>query len=150
KSIHIVRDTFAAENHSAESDEIQIITQPGTGAIRGGISSRVRDGSMSAKSPFTPTKGPERTQNYEANLAGAIVKNKSSFSISVGSRTGFDSPNLNGTLPSGTRSEVLNLHRTNDNWSVFGLFDYALTRDQVLRLTYDQSSTDRSNLGVGG
>ena len=36
KSIHIVRDTFAAENHSAENDEIDIITQPGVGPLRGG------------------------------------------------------------------------------------------------------------------
>ena len=31
KSIHIVRDAFAAENHSAESEGIDIITQPGQG-----------------------------------------------------------------------------------------------------------------------
>jgi hypothetical protein len=95
KSIHIVRDAFAAENHSAESDEIDIITQPGVGALRGSMSSRVRDGSMSARSPFTSTKGPERSQAYEGSLGGTLVKGKSSFSISVERRSSFDTPNLN-------------------------------------------------------
>ena|SRR5437867_4340880 len=71
KSIHIVRDAFAAENHSAESEGIDIITQPGTGPIRGGMSSRFRDGSMSGRSPFTPTKGPERTERRRADARRA-------------------------------------------------------------------------------
>ena len=149
KSIHIVRDAFAAENHSAEADEIDIITEPGVGPIRGGVTSRFRDGSMSGRSPFTPIKGPERTQNFEGNLGGSLVKDKSSFSVSVGSRKSYDSPTLNAALPDGTRAEALNLRRPNDNVSVRGLFDYALTRDQTLRLSYYQSHTSRKNLGVG-
>ena len=60
KSIHIVRDAFAAENHSAESEGIDIITQPGHGALSGGVNSRLRDGALSARSPFVAEKGPER------------------------------------------------------------------------------------------
>ena len=151
KSIHIVRDAFAAENHSAESEEIDIITQPGTGALRGGVSSQFRDGSMSARSPFTPTRGPERTERYEGNIGGTLIKNKSSFSLSVGSRNAFDTPIANVILPNGTRSsQILDVRRPNDNWNMYGLVDYALTRDQTLRLSYDQSSSTRSNQGLGG
>ncbi len=151
KSIHIVRDAFAAENHSAEADEIQIITQPGVGPIHGGGTSRFRDGSMSGRSPFTPTKGPERTESFEGNFGGALVQNKSSFSVSIGRRSSFDTPLLNVALPGGgTRSEVMNLRRPNNNWSIFGLFDYAITRDQTLRLSYDATHNTRNNLGVGG
>ena len=150
KSIHIVRDAFAAENHSAESDHIEIITQPGVGPLRGGFNSRFRDGSMSAKSPFTPTKGPERTQNYEGRIGGTFAKNKSSFSISGGARKSFDTPIVNVALPGGgTRSEVLDLRRPNDNWRLHGLVDYALTRDQTLRFGFEESRTTRRNLGVG-
>ena len=150
KAIHVVRDAFAAENHSAESDEIRIITAPGTGPIRVSGSSRFRDGSMSGRSPFTPTKGPERTQTYDGNVGGTIVKNKSSFSLAAGSRQSFDTPTLNVALPGGgRRSEVLNLRRPNDNWFVRGLVDHALTRNHLLRLAYDQYSTDRGNLGIG-
>ena len=151
KSIHIVRDAFAAENHSAESDEIQIITQPGVGQIHGGGTSRFRDGSMSGRSPFTPMKGPERTQSYDGNVGGSLVRDKSSFSVSVGRRTSFDTPILNVALPGGgTRAEILNLRRRSESWSVFALFDYALTRDQTLRLSYDGARDSRRNLGIGG
>ena len=37
KSIHITRDAFAAENHSAGGLFIDIITQPGVGPLRGGV-----------------------------------------------------------------------------------------------------------------
>ena len=81
RSMRIVRDTFPAENHSAESDGIDIITQAGIGPIRGGFSTRVRDSVFSGDNPFVDVKAPERTQNFDANLGGAIKPNKSSFSM---------------------------------------------------------------------
>jgi hypothetical protein len=110
----------------------------------------VRDASLNARNPFTPTKGAERSQSYEGNVGGTLVKNKSSFSLSVERRNAFDTPIINFALPTGHRSEVLNIHRPNDNWSFYGLVDYALTRDQTLRVSYDQSNTTRKNLGLGG
>jgi carboxypeptidase family protein len=150
KSIHVVRDTFAAENHSAEFDEIEIITQPGVGPLHGGGNSRVRDGSMSARSPFTPTKGPERTQNYEGHVGGTIIPKRASFSISGTSRRSFDTPILYVAQPGGgVRSEVSNLRRPSDLWETYDLFDYAITKDQMLRMSYEQSNNTRKNQGVG-
>ena len=151
KSIHIVRDAFAAENHSAESEEIDIITQPGQGALRGGFNSRLRDGSMSARSPFVSQKGPERQESFEGNLGGTLIKGKSSFALSVEGRNAFDTPIIFVALPGGARrSELVNLRHPSTNWSVYGLIDYALTRDQTLRLSYDQGRNSQKNLGVGG
>jgi carboxypeptidase family protein len=149
KSIHIKRDLFAAENHSAESDQIEIITQPGQGPLEGSFSSRFRDGSMSGKSPFTPTKGPERTQTYEGTIGGSVVKDKSSFSLAVERRASFDTPILNVALPDGNRSEVLGVRRPNDVWASDGLFDYALTRDQIVRMGYDHERAAQRNQGIG-
>jgi hypothetical protein len=151
KSIHIVRDTFSAENHSAESDEIEIITQPGVGPMHGAGTSRVRDGSMSGRSPFTPVKGPERTQNYQGNFGGTIIQQKASFSVSGGSNRTFDTPVVNVALPGGGfQSAILNLRRPTDSWTTYDLIDYAITRDQILRIGYDQNNSTRKNLGVGG
>jgi len=80
RSIHIVRDTFPAENHEAENDEIDIVTQPGIGRLHGGATSRLRDGSMSGRNPFVDVRAPERTENLDANIGGTIVPQKSSFS----------------------------------------------------------------------
>lgn len=151
KSIHIVRDQFAAENHSAESEGIDIITQPGQGALSGGFTSRLRDGSLSARSPFVSELGPERQERVEGNIGGTLVKGKSSFALSVEGRNGFDTPVVFVALPDGSRrSELLDLRHPADDWSVYGLVDYALTRNQTLRVSYDYGRTSSDNLGVGG
>src|SRR3954462_9490206 len=151
KSIHIVRDPFAAENHSAESEGIDIITQPGQGALSGGLASRLRDGTLSARSPFVAQKGPERQERIEGNIGGTLVKGKSSFALSVEGRNGFDTPSIYVALPDGShRSELLNLRRPADDWSVYGLVDYALTKDQTLRVSFDHGQSSQENLGVGG
>ena len=111
KSIHVTRDGFAAENHNAGAIFIDIITQPGIGALRGGGRFSLRDGSLSGRSPFTPTKGPERTQNFGFNFGGSIVPQKSSFSVSIEGMTSYETPNLNAALVSGVRSEALTLRR---------------------------------------
>jgi len=54
-------------------------------------------------------------------------------------------------LPDGSRrSELLDLRHPSTDWSVYGLVDYAVTRDQTLRLSYDYGRTTQENLGVGG
>jgi Carboxypeptidase regulatory-like domain len=151
KSIHIVRDQFAAENHSAESEGIDIITQPGQGALSGGLTSRLRDGSMSARSPFVSEKGPERQERIEGSVGGTLIKGRSSFALSVEGRNSFDTPIIFVALPGGgRRSELLDLRHPSTDWSIYGLVDYALTRDQTLRLSYDQGRATQENLGVGG
>jgi hypothetical protein len=61
RSIRIVRDTFPAENHSAENDGIDIVTQAGIGPIRGGFSTRVRDSMLGGSNPFVDVKAPPPT-----------------------------------------------------------------------------------------
>ena len=151
KAIHITRDAFAAENHNAGGLFIDIITQPGVGALRGGGNIRLRDGSMSARSPLTTTKGPERMQNYGGFVGGSLLKNRSSFSLSVNGGTSFATPNRFVYIPGvGTRSEPLDIRQPTDNASVFGLLDYAITRDQTLRVNLNRFSFNSQNLGIGG
>jgi hypothetical protein len=151
KSIHIVRDPFAAENHSAESEGIDIITQPGQGALSGGFTSRLRDGALSARSPFVAEKGPERQGRLESNVGGTLVKGRSSFALSFEGRNGFDTPSVFVALPDGSqRSELLDLRHPASDWSVYGLVDYAVTKDQTLRVSFDHGQASQDNLGVGG
>ncbi len=150
RSIRIVRDTFPAENHSADRDGIDIITQAGIGPIRGGFSTRVRDSVFSGTNPFVQVKAPERTQNFDANLGGTIVPNKSSFSVFLGGRKQFDTPVATYTTESGDKQSQLLGRRPNDGWSVNGLLDYGLSTQHILRLGYSQNSSSRGNLGVGG
>ena len=83
KSIRVTRDQFAAENHSADSFFIEVITQPGIGPIRTGVRYGLRNSAMSARNAFTPTKGEEQDQQYGFNIGGGLIQNKASFFLSV-------------------------------------------------------------------
>ena len=74
---------FAAETEQPGSIFVDVITQPGVGAIRGGFNTNFSDGAMTAKSPFVPIKGPQQSRGFGGNIGGALVKNKSNFSLSV-------------------------------------------------------------------
>jgi hypothetical protein len=150
KAIHITRDAFAAENHSAGGLFIDIITQPGIGPLRTNVNMRLRDGSLSGKNQLAAAKGPERTQNYNGGLGGSLIKQKASFSLNVNTATQFETPVFNLRQPDGSLVNSLGPRRPSDNMFVFGLFDYAITRDQTLRLNFNRNQSKTRNLGIGG
>jgi len=149
KSIHVTRDQFAAETEQPGSTFVDVITQPGIGPIRGTGNFSFRDGSMVARSQFTPTKAPEQTRGYGITIGGALIKERSNFSLSVNGQNNYTTPNLNVALPTGTRFDVLKMRQPFDSVSVNGQLDYALTRDQTLRFGYSQNNNKRENIGVG-
>jgi hypothetical protein len=149
RSIRISRDQFAAENHAAGGTSIEIITQPGLGPIRYNAGARFRDGSLSGRSPFTPTKGPELQRNFYFGLNGTLIPEKSSFSIFAFGATSYETPNIYIVDANGTRSEPLPLRRPQDNLNVNAQLDYALTLDHTLRFGYSTNLSDTENLGVG-
>jgi hypothetical protein len=150
KSIHVTRDAFAAENHNAGGLFIDIITQPGIGPLRGGGRYNLRDGAFSGTSPFTEVKGPERSQTFGTNFAGTLVKDRASFNLSLNGSSSYETPNLYVATPAGTISQAMSLTqpRTNDN--VYAVVDFAVTKDQTLRLNYNQNDLTQRNLGIGG
>jgi len=151
KAIHITRDAFAAENHFAGGLFIDIITQPGIGALRGGGNLRLRDGALSARNPFATTKGPERFQNYFGNVGGSLMKNKASFSVGLNGGTSFITPYAFSYIPGyGRYSEPLPIRQPSDSVGFNGLLDYALTRDQTLRFSVSHNRNTSRNQGVGG
>jgi hypothetical protein len=150
RSIRISRDQFAAEYHAAGGVFIEIITQPGLGPVRYNSTIRIRDGSLSGRSPFVPVKGPEQNAIYGLGLGGALIKDKSSFYVSAYGINSYDTPNLYAALPNGTHALALGLKTPRDNLYVNGQMDYALTLDQTLRFAYNLTRVTSNNLGVGG
>ena len=64
-------------------------------------------------------------------------------------RKQFDTPVATYTTLAGKESTLLG-RRPNDGWNMNGFFDYALTKQQMLRIGYSQNASSRSNLGIGG
>ena len=77
RSIRISRDQFAAEFHSAGGVSIEIITQPGLGPVRYFTNFRMRDSSLSGRSPFVDVRGPESNVNFGFGMGGGLIKEKS-------------------------------------------------------------------------
>ncbi|HEY7497433.1 MAG TPA: TonB-dependent receptor [Vicinamibacterales bacterium] len=149
KSIRVIRDQFAAEAAQPGSTFVEIVTQPGVGALRGGFNFGLRDGSMTGRSRFTPTKGPEQFKDFGGNVGGTLVKGKTSFNASMNGQTNYVSPILNVALPDGTRAETLGIRQPSRNTSINAVVDHAVTRDQTLRVGFSRFWAKRENQGIG-
>jgi len=149
RMIRFSRDAFAAENHFAGGIQIDIVTQPGIGPLRGNVSMRLRDGSLTGRSPFVQKKGPERSQEYGFGLGGSLARERTSFNLNVNGMTAFDTPNLNAALLTGTRSEALALRRPREQIFMNVNVDHALTKDQTLRVNFNRNRGSNRNLGIG-
>ena len=147
RSIRFSRDLFAAENHGGGMVFVDIVTQPGLGPLRGGLDVTFRDDSLNARNAFIDEKGPEQTQQYTFNLSGTLLKERTSFSLSAGGASLYDSANVFAALPGGSRS--LAIRRPSDRMNVNTRIDHALTKAQTLRATFQQNQNEQRNLGVG-
>ncbi len=150
KSIRVTRDQFAAENHSADSFFVEVITQPGIGPIRTGFNYGLRNSAMSARNAFHTTKGEEQDQYYGLNIGGGLIQNKASFFLRVFGNSAYDTPNSSIARSTGTRIETLKQRVPRENMFVNGNFDWAVTRDQTLRFSYNRNAFVNKNQGIGG
>jgi hypothetical protein len=149
KSIHITRDAFAAENHNIEGIVIDIITQPGIGTLHGMTQMRFRAGALSGRSPFLTTRSPEEIDNYSMAAGGSLLENRSSFSVTLSGEHSFTTQNQNAVAPGGGLSQRLLPKTPTDRMLVSGLLDYAITKDQTLRMNFTRQTNRNRNLGIG-
>lgn len=149
KSIRVTRDQFAAENHSADSFFVEVITQPGIGPVRTGMRYGFRNSAMSARNAFTPTKGEEQDLQYGFNAGGGLIQNKASFFVNVNGNSSYDTPNTSIARSSGTSVETMRFRVPRAFRSFNGSFDWAATRDQTLRFSFNRGDFVNKNQGIG-
>jgi hypothetical protein len=149
KSIHVVRDQFAAEAANPGSTFVDIVTQPGIGPIRGGLNFTFRDEALMSRNPFVTTKGPEQIRTFGGNIGGALVQGKTSFSVNANGQSQYITPILNVATSGGTRRETLGVRQPQESISVNGLLDHALTINQTLRVSTSTNRIALNNLGIG-
>jgi hypothetical protein len=149
KSIHIVRDQFAAESADPGSTFVDVVTQPGIGPIRGGLNLSFFDDAMAAKSPFATSKPDEQSRGFGGNVGGALIQGKTSFSLNVNGQNQYSTPIVNVAGVNGTTSQTLRLRAPREFLNVNGILDHAMTKDQTLRVSYSLNRQELQNLGVG-
>jgi len=149
KSVRISRDQFAAESHYAGGLHIEIVTQPGLGPLRAGTNFRFRDSAMDGSNPFTPTKPDSQNRNYGMNVGGTLVQEKASFSLNISGSNAYVQPNIRAATPDGTVSDVVRFRTPTDSAFASGYLDWAVTKDQTIRMSFGGNRSKSRNLGVG-
>jgi carboxypeptidase family protein len=147
RSIRFSSGMFAAENHAGGMTMVDISTAPGIGALRGGLDIGFRDDALNARNAFVPQKGPEQTQQYSINMSGTLRKDRTSFSLSAGGASLYDSANVFAATPDGARATPL--RRPAERMNFTGRLDHAVSASHTLRAMYQQNDNDQRNLGVG-
>lgn len=149
KSIRITRDQFSAENHSAGGISIEVLTQPGVGPLRGSVRTGFYDSALDGRNPLQQQKAPRQNRNFGGGLSGSLLKNKASFNINMNAGNNYTTNQLyfdagSGTVTGNTVRTVTN------NTGVFGNIDYAVTKDQTLRVYVNRNGFRNDDAGVGG
>ena len=149
KSIRITRDQFAPEVHYAGELRIEILTQPGVGPIRGSVRSGFYDSALDGTNPVVGQTPDAQSLNYGFNLSGTLLSERAGFNLSFNGTDSYTSPVLVASTPIGQVKGVVPMRTLNDNRFFSGGLDYALTRNQVLRMNFNGSKFSSGNQGVG-
>lgn len=149
KSIRITRDQFAAEVHAAGQVRIEVVTQPGVGPLRGGVGMNFYDSSMDGRNPIVQQRGPSQNKGGYANLSGSLLQERMSFNIYTQGSGTYSTPVLKAGSQSGTQAQLLNTRDRQDYRYFYTGIDYAITKDQLLRVGVGRN-TSSSFSGAGG
>jgi hypothetical protein len=149
KSIRITRDQFAPEVHYAGHLRIEILTQPGIGPVRGSVRMGFYDSATDGRNPLVGQRGPAQSLMYGIGLNGTLINERASFHINFNGQDSYSTPVQYAATSTGPLTGNLPLRSPSDNAFYSGGLDYALTRDQVLRVNFNGQRFSRNNTGVG-
>jgi Carboxypeptidase regulatory-like domain/TonB dependent receptor len=150
KSIHITRDQYAAENHFIGGLFIDIVTQPGIGKIRGNGNINYNGSQLNSHTAFVPEKPSEQNRSVGFGMGGTIVPQKSDFSINFNGQDSYTQPNTFIYTAQGQQTETLSIHVPRRQASVSATMNYAITKDQTIRVSAFVGGNGQDNLGIAG
>ena len=118
---------------------IEILTQPGIGPIRGNLRSGFYDSATDGENPLVNQTGPAQSWQYGIGLNGTLISERASFNFNFNGQDSYSTPVLYAATPFGQVAGNIPLRSPADNYFYAGGVDYALTRDQVLRVNFQGS-----------
>ena len=93
--------------------------------------------------------GPAQSWQYGFGLSGTLISERASFNINFNGNDSYSTPVLYAATPFGPSPVTVLVNSATDNYFFNGGVDYALTRDQVLRVNFQGSRFNRGNIGIG-
>ena len=98
---------------------------------------------------MTTTKPDSQNRNLGFNLGGTLVPEKASFSININGTNSYTQPSVKAAVPGGTISDVALFRSPRDSTGASGYLDWAVTKDQTIRMSFGGNRSKARNLGVG-
>ena len=149
KSIRVSRDQFAPEVHFAGQVRIEVLTQPGLGPVRGSVRFGFYDSATDGAHPLVRQRGPAQSLMYGIGLNGTLINERASFHLNFNGQDSYSTPVQFAATATGQVRGNAPIRSPADNAFYSGGLDYALTRDQVLRINFNRGQFSRHNTGVG-
>jgi hypothetical protein len=149
KSIRISRDQFAAEIHSAGFPRIDVVTQPGGGPFRGSVGVNFYDSALDGLNPLVDKKGPAQNRSVNTFVQGTLIPEKLGFMFGVYGTSSYSTSVQYFNTPEGVIRQNASVRSPNRNMQFVTGMEYALTRDQVLRVQLNRFRFKNENMGVG-
>ncbi|MCC7010686.1 MAG: carboxypeptidase regulatory-like domain-containing protein [Acidobacteria bacterium] len=149
RSIRISRDQFAAEIHQAGFPRIEVVTNPGGGPFRGGVSFNFYDSALDGVNPLVARKGPAQNKQYSTYLSGTLVPEKLGYFLSLYGNSSYSTPIEYLNTAEGRVTRLSSVRSPNRSNQFFGGFEYALTKDQLLRVQAGRYGFKNENIGIG-
>lgn len=142
-------DPYSADNHDAGRPRIDIATRPGAGEWKNNMTFTFRDEALNGRYAMGGAeKLPEQSRRGFWTIEGPLVKGKTSFALSVSGFDSFDSQTIQATLADGARLNDA-VQQPAKRMNVDGRVEHALNKNHTLRITFERSTNDQRNLGVG-
>lgn len=153
REIRINQNPFSAEFDRLGFGRIEILTKPGTDALRGAVMFNDTNSALDSRNPFASNKPDYSNRMFSANLGGPINK-KSSFFVDFNQRNIQDNsithavyfdPSTSNQMPISTSVVAPGAYTT-----VSPRLDYQLSTNNTLTVRVEERVVSHENVGLGG
>jgi hypothetical protein len=149
RSIRISRDQFAAESHFAGGIRIEIVTQPGSGELRGNANTALYTSALDGKHPLVHEAPPSQDRSGTLTLNGTLIKDRMSFTTGIRGNNNFSTPVQAASTTTGAGAQLAGLKSRLKTMGYMAGIDWAVTKNQTARVGVQRTTTNNTGLGVG-
>lgn len=148
RRVYVNKSPYSAEFGRPGRGRIEVVTRKGSRrAYHGNLGVLLRNSELDARNAFARTRPPLQREIAEAELDGPLGK-KTRFLLAGRYYLSDESATVHAHTLSG--SLVENARVAEHNTRLFGRFDFELTPQHTLTLSYKFKNRAQSNQGVGG
>lgn len=148
RQVRFVMNPYAAEFHEAQPMMIDVQAKPGLGEWSRTARLGLRDDTFNARPPLAPSRVPDSYRRFGFDLAGPIVRNKTSLSLSAEGRLTDTARTVRAATLRGRVSELAD--SSTDRVDLSARLEHGWGKTHTLRAEFESLSRNEAGLGIGG